>query len=397
MKNVLVLGGGTGGTLAANLLASKLGKQIREDRTSVILLSDSTEHFFQPANLEVAFHGSDPSKHIRRQRTLLSDKVTFIAEKAQRISLQDRKVVTDKGREIQYEYILIATGSVADPSLTQGLAEGSYNFHTGPWNAAKIWKALQSFERGRVVLVIAGVPHKCPPAPTEAMFLLDDYFRKRGIRDRVELTFLTPYPHAYPAKPIADVVEPLLEKRGVNVVTFFNIDSVDPVNKKVYSMEGEEADYDLLIAVPPHRGSPVVIASEIGDKDGWIPADKHTMQVKDYDDAFAVGDATNIPISKSGVVAHLEAGIVAHNLASMVLGEDHLKRYNGRINCPLEVGGGRALFVSGTYTRPPAPMQPTRLRYWMKKGFARLYWQMLKGRLETLFEIYFREKNGRGA
>lgn len=397
MKNVLVLGGGTGGTLAANLLARRLAKEIREGRASVMLLSDSTEHVFQPANLEAAFHGTDPSKYVRKQQSLLRGNVKFLAEKAETISLQDRKVVTDTSREITYEYVVIATGSVADPSLTPGLAESSYNFHTGPWNAAKIWNALNRFERGTVVLVIAGVPHKCPPAPTEAMFLLDDYFRKRGIREKVELTFLTPYPHAYPAKPIAEVVEPLLEKRNVNVMTFFNIDSVDPAKRRVYSMEGEEVGYDLLIAVPPHRGSPVAIASEIGDREGWIPADKHTMQVKDYDDAFAVGDATNIPISKSGVVAHLQAGIVAHNVASMVLGVDGLKRYNGRINCPLEVGGGKALFVSGTYTRPPSAMQPTRIRYWMKKSFASLYWQMLKGRLEPVFDLYFREENGDGS
>ncbi|MCS7137892.1 MAG: NAD(P)/FAD-dependent oxidoreductase [Candidatus Caldarchaeum sp.] len=394
MKNILVVGGGTGGTLTANLLARRLAEEIRKDEVSVTLVSDKPEHVFQPSNLDVAFKGSKPTNYIRKQQTLLNRKVVFVNEKAERIDLNNRKLITEKGREISYDYIVIATGSVADPTLTPGLAEAGLNFHTTPWAAEEIWKALQRFEGGRVVLVIAGVPHKCPPAPTEAMFLLDDYFRKRGIREKVELSFLTPYPHAYPAKPIAEVVQPLLEKRNVNITTFFNLESVNPVKKTVSSLEGEEVAYDLLIAVPPHRGAEVVLRSEIGDRDGWIPADKHTMMVGSFDDAYAVGDATNIPISKSGVVAHIQSGIVAHNIVAKVRGDGSLMKYNGRINCPLEVGGGKALFVSGTYTRPPEPMKPTRIRYWMKKGFSRLYWAMLKGGWEPLFDLYFREKDG---
>ena len=211
------------------------------------------------------------------------------------------------------------------------------------------------------------------------------------MRDRVEITFLTPYPHAYPAKPIAEVVEPLLERRGIAVNTFFNLESVDPVKKRVYSLEGEEVGYDMLIAIPPHRGSRLAVRSEIGDRDGWINADKHTMSIDGYDEVFAIGDATNIPISKSGVVAHLQAGVVAHNIVSEIIGHDGKKAFNGRINCPLEVGGGRALFVAGTYEKPPKPMKPTRIRYLMKKSFATIYWYMLTGRLEPLFNLYFRE------
>jgi len=391
MDDVVVVGGGTGGTLAANVLASLLAREIDRGEASVTLYSDTAQHVFQPANLDIAFKGAEPQKYIRDERKLLDRRVKLINEGVDRVDLGNRRVYTETGRSQNYSYLIIATGSQADPSLVHGLAESAYNFHTGPWDAAKLWDALKKFERGKVVLAIAGVPHKCPPAPTEAMFLLDEYFRKRGIRDRVELTFLTPYPHAYPSKPIADVVEPLLEKRAVNVNTFFNLESVDSVKKKVYSLEGDEVEYDLLIAIPPHRGSKLAVKSEIGDRDGWIPADKHTMKVADYDEVFAIGDATSIPISKSGVVAHLQAGIVAQNIAAEIKGHDGHKRFNGRINCPLEVGGGRALFVVGTYERQPMPMKPTRVKYLMKKSFASIYWLMLSGRLEWLFNLYFRE------
>ncbi|MEM4574114.1 MAG: FAD/NAD(P)-binding oxidoreductase [Candidatus Caldarchaeum sp.] len=396
LQQIVIVGGGTGGTLAANLLASKLRKEIRSGKASVTLVSESPRHVFQPANLEVAFHGARPEKYVRKQNTLLNRSINFLNEKVEKINIADRMLMTS-GNELRYDYLILATGSIADPSLIPGLAEASLNFHVSPWESALIWDALNRFEGGKVVLVIAGVPHKCPPAPTEAMFLLDDYFRKRGMRDKVELTFLTPYPHAYPAKTIAEIVQPLMEKRGINIVPFFNIESVDPAKKRVYSLEGEEVPYDLLLAIPPHRGAKVMTVSEIGDKDGWVPADKHLMTVTGYDDVFAIGDATNIPVSKSGVVAHIQAGIVAHNIAADITGGDSVLRYNGRINCPLEVGGGKALFVSSTYTRPPKHMQPTRIRYLMKKSFASLYWMMLTGRLEPIFNIYFREKEDKAS
>ncbi len=266
MHRVVVVGGGTGGTLAANILASQLRQEIDSGKASVTLLSETSQHIFQPANLDIAFKGADPNKFIRDEKRLLSKRVKFVNEGVERVDLGSRKVYTASGNLLEYEYLVIATGSSADPSLTPGLAEAAYNFHTGPWDAAKIWNALQSFDGGRVVAAIAGVPHKCPPSPTEAVFLLDDYFRKRGLRDRVEITFLTPYPHAYPAKPIAEVVEPLLERRGIAVNTFFNLESVDPVKKRVYSLEGEEVGYDMLIAIPPHRGSRLAVRSEIGDR-----------------------------------------------------------------------------------------------------------------------------------
>ena len=219
--------------------------------------------------------------------------------------------------------------------------------------------------------------------------MLDEFFRKRGVRDKVTIRFLTPYPRPYPAEKISRVVEPMFQEKGIEVSTFFNIDSVDPVKKKVSSLEGEEFQYDLLIAVPPHHGADVIINSGIGDQDGYVPTDRGTMKVTGQDGVYAIGDATNIPVSKSGVVAHLQSVVVAHNIVAEINGSRDMLEYNGRINCPMEVGEHKAIFVSATYTSPPTDQTPSIVKYVMKRSFAMIYWRALNGSLERVFDVFF--------
>jgi sulfide:quinone oxidoreductase len=269
------------------------------------------------------------------------------------------------------------------------LSEAALNFHTSPEESSKIWNAIQNFDGGHVVVGIAGVPHKCPPSPNEAAFLVDDYFREQGTRDKVKITFVTPYPRPYPAEPMSKVVEPRFQQRGIEVVTFFNVESVDPAKREVYSLEGESLQYDLLIMVPPHRGADVIMKSGIGDADGWIPTDKGTLRIVGYENAYAIGDATNIPVSKTGVTAHLEAIVAVDNVISSIRKGGKLFKYNGRINCPFEMGSGQASFVVGSYDMPVKQIQPSRIRYMMKKAFARFYWQTLSGSWDWLLKAYF--------
>jgi len=390
-----VVGSGTGGTLTANLLAGKLRSQIHRGEVTLQLLGENEQHIFQPGNLEVAFHGVTPESLEKDQTKLVRREVAFAHDAAAKIDLDNRVVTTKAGRKLGYDYLVLATGSVADPTLIPGLREGSLNFHTGPRESTTIWRTLQTFGGGKVLVLIASTPHKCPPSPNEGAFMLDEFFRRRGIRQKVELRFLTPYPRAYPSAPIADTVEPLFEKRGIEVTTFFNLSYVDPAERRVYSLEGEEFDYDLLIAVPPHRGSNVISESGIGDSEGWIPTDRRSMNVKDYDEVFALGDATNIPISKSGVVAHLQSTVVASNIVSALSGSGEKFEYNGRINCPMELGYRKAIFVSATYTKPPEQPKPSTINYIMKKAFSKIYWLTLSGRIEWLFDMYFGETSYR--
>jgi sulfide:quinone oxidoreductase len=387
--NIVVVGGGSGGTLSANLLAKQLRAQIQTGEVKVHLVLGSRQHIFQPGYLHVAFAGQDPTEIVREERSLVNESVQVVEEPAERIDLKNQAVMLTSGKALHYDYLIIATGSVPDPKAIPGLSEAALNFHTSPEESRRIWDVIQQFDGGHVVVGIAGVPHKCPPSPNEAAFLIDDYFRKRGIRDKVKLTFLTPYPRPYPAEPMSKVVEPLFKERGIEVVTFFNVESVDPTKKEMYSLEGESQLYDLLILVPPHRGADVVLKSGIGDADGWIPTDKNTMKITGYENAYAIGDATNIPVSKTGVTAHLEAITASDNIVSAIRNGRKLYKYSGRINCPFEMGSGKAAFVIGSYDMPVKEIRPSRIRYMMKKAFARFYWRTLSGNLDWLFGLYF--------
>jgi sulfide:quinone oxidoreductase len=395
VKRLVVLGAGTGGTLVANLIGNRLHSRMKSGEIEVLVVGEGFRHYFQPANLDVAFKGVPPELESRSESDLLRPGITFLPDPASKVDLANRRITTAGGTTYRYDFLVIAPGAEAAPEMMPGLKEGSLTFHTGPRGAEMVWDGVRRFKKGRVVVAIAGVPYKCPPSPDEALFLLDEHFRKRGIREDVELTLLTPYPRSYPAEKTAEVVGPLLEERGIKVVPFFNMEKVDPTQKRVYSLEGDEIPYDLLISVPPHRGTRVVRDSGIGDQDGYIPTERRNLRITGHDDAFAIGDATDIPVSKSGVVAHLEAKVVANNLIAEVDGEPVEYEYNGRINCPMELGHRRAIFVSATYESPPSPQSPSLLKYAMKRGFASIYWSALSGSWEWLMDAYFGETSTR--
>ncbi len=389
MARIVIIGSGDGGTFTANLLASELKDEITRGAVSVQLVGEHLLHPFQPANLDIAFKGAAPRKFVREETKLLRKGVEFIQDSAERIDFSSRSVVTKSGSVLPYDQLVIATGAVADPSKIPGLAEGALNFHTGPEDSQRTWDALRAFTKGTVVVAIAGAPHKCPPSPNEAAFMLDHYFRTRKIRSRVKILFLTPYPRPYPAEKVSQVVARLFESRGIEVTTFFNVESVDPVAHKIYSLEGESVHYDLLVAIPPHHGAQVILRSGIGDSDGFVPTDKGTMRVKGQEGVYAIGDATDIPVSKSGVVAHLQSVVVAHNIVGSIRGTHDELEYNGRINCPMEVGAHKAIFVSATYASPPEDQAPSRIKYIEKRTFGMIYWRALGGGMERVFDIFF--------
>ena len=364
---IVVLGGGVGGTLAANLLASELGREAK-----VTVVDGTGMHVYQPGFLYVALGQANALWLARDERTLLRKQVDLVVEQAVSVDPEKHTVGLARGGTLAYDYLVVATGSRLDRDAIPGYGE-SHDFYSLE-GALRLRETLRRFQGGRILVGVAGIPYKCPPAPVEFVLMLDEHLRKRGLRANSSVTLLSPLNRAFTIESASKLVQPLFVERGIGLSTFFNVESVDAANRTVSSLEGETAEYDLLVLVPPHRGSAVVEASGLGEAGGWIPTDRDTLQHKKHEGIFAIGDATDLPISKSGSTAHFEAPVVASRVASFVRGTAPKTSYGGRVMCFLETGGGRATSLRFDYAHPPVPPKPSRLWHWAKWVFNRAYW-----------------------
>lgn len=374
--SVVVLGGGVGGTLTANLLSKELGRDAK-----VTVVDPTGMHVYQPGFLYLALGDANGRWLVRDERTLLRRDVDLAIERAVRIHPEAGTVQLERGGSLDWDYLVIATGARLVPDQIPGLAEGSFGFYSLE-DAERLREELRRFRGGRVKVGVAGIPYKCPPAPVEFVFMLDQYLRRRGLRARSEITLLSPLNRAFTIESASKLIQPIMSARGIELETFFNVESVDPSSAVVTSLEGDKAEYDLLVLVPPHRGQEVIDASDLGDPGGWIPTDRHTLQVEDQERIFAIGDGTNLPISKSGSTAHFEAPVVASRIASLIRGTAPRSNYGGRVMCFLETGDGRATALRFDYEHPPVPPQPNRMWHAAKWLFNRLYWETVpQGRI----------------
>jgi sulfide:quinone oxidoreductase len=373
---VAVLGGGVGGTLAANLLSKKLGKDAR-----VTVIDPTGMHVYQPGFLYVALGQANGQWLARDERTLLRRDIELVVDGAQRIDPVDHRIDLASGGSIDFDYLVMATGARLVPESIPGLVEGAHHFYSLD-GALRLREELRRFKGGRVAVGIAGIPYKCPPAPVEFVLMLEQYLRDQGIRERSSVKLLSPLNRAFTIESASKLVQPIMERRGIELETFFNVEAVDPAARAVMSLEGDKADFDLLILVPPHRGQRVVEDSGLGEQGGWIPTDRATLQHVDHEDIFAIGDATNLPISKSGSTAHFEAPVVASRIASLVNGTAPKAAYGGKVMCFLETGDGKATVLRFDYEHPPIPPKPSRPWHAAKWMFNRLYWHTVpQGRI----------------
>jgi sulfide:quinone oxidoreductase len=373
---VVVLGGGVGGTLAANLLAKGLGSDVK-----VTVVDPTGMHHYQPGYLYLALGQANGRWLVRDERTLLRREVDLVIEKAIRVHPDAGTVQLERGGSLDWDYLVLATGARLVHDQIPGLVEGSHEFYSLE-GAQRLREALRRFDGGRVLVGVAGVPYKCPPAPVEFVFMLDEYLRKRGIRGKSEVMLLSPLNRAFTIESASKVIQPIMERREIGLTTFFNVEEVDPSSGVVSSLEGEKAEYDLLVLVPPHKGQQIVVDSALADGPGWLPTDRHTLEVEGQERIFAIGDATNLPISKSGSTAHFEAPVVASRIASLVRGTAPKENYGGRVMCFLETGNRKATVLRFDYEHPPAPPQPNNVWHAAKWMFNRLYWETVpQGRL----------------
>jgi sulfide:quinone oxidoreductase len=385
----VVLGGGTGGTLLANRLRREL------DRSSVeiVVVDADDEHIYQPGLLFVPFGLARPESLVRPRSHQLRNGIVFHRSAVDHVDLQRDQVLLADGTAMSYDVLVVATGARLLPEETDGMLgpgwqEQVFTFYSLD-GAVALHRALSSFNGGRLVVGIIDMPIKCPVAPLEFSFLADWYFTKRGIRDKVALTYVTPLDGAFTKATCNRELSGMLAGKGIDIVTEFNTSEVDGRGGRLVSFDGRELPFDLCVLVPLHGGQAYVDRSEgLGDALGFVLTDQHTLQAKAKPNVFVIGDAADVPASKAGSVAHFEGEILARNVCRYLAGEPLDAAFDGHTNCFIESGSGKALLIDFNYDTEPVTgrfpgriglplLRESRLNHAGKLAFRWLYWHML--------------------
>jgi sulfide:quinone oxidoreductase len=378
--HVVIVGGGTGGTVLANDLADRLGSAIDAGDVRVTLVNDDPDHVYKPVWLYVAFGQREPGDGRRPLSDLVDDRVDVRVDRVTDVDTDTQRLRFEgRATPVGYDSLVLATGSSLAPAEVPGLAEGAHDYYSES-GAAELRDELLSFTEGHLVLSVVGTPHMCPAAPLEFVFMADDWFRERGLREDVEITYTYPIQRVHGNPHIAEWARPLMEDRGIEVETFFNAESVDPGAGTVHSMEGTDLEYDLLVSIPPHRGSDLIADAGLGD-DGWVDVDRHTLEATAAENVSAIGDAADTGVPKAGSVAHYQAGVVGQRIASEVRGRPATAVYDGKTLCFIETGMDAASFVEFDYEEQPSPVSPSQKLHWSKLAYNESYWLTARGLL----------------
>lgn len=389
MKRIVILGAGTGGTLAAN----RLRRALSPDSTEIVVVDRDDHHLYQPGLLFVPFGMARPSRLVRPRSAQLAPGVEFRRGVAERIDLERDQVVFAEGSVLGFDVLVVASGAVLRPEETDGLAEAL----TGPRvhtfydldGAARLAAALARFDGGRLVVNVVDMPIKCPVAPVEFTFLADWYFTRRGIRHKVDLTFVTPLDGVFTKEVCNRELSGLLEAKGVHVVSEFNTGEIHSDRGQLVSFDGRELDFDMAVVVPLHVGAGFVASSDgLGNELGFVVADQHTLQAKVRPNIFVIGDAIDSPASKAGSVAHFEGPVLTRNVTRLLAGDPLDATFDGHTNCFIESGFGKALLIDYNFQVEPVPghypgrfgfplLQESRLNHLGKRAFEQFYWHLL--------------------
>lgn len=390
MKRLVILGGGTAGTMVANKLRPRLDPE--EWRIAVVDQDDT--HHYQPGYLFIPFSTYRPEDVVRPRRGFLPSGVDYLLDRIERIDVAERQVELARGDALPYDYLVIATGTSPRPDQTPGLdsewwGRSIHTFYTLE-GATALGEALEGFQGGRLVVNVVEMPIKCPPAPLEFTFLADAYFRSRGIRDRVEISYVTPLSGAF-TKPVASKrLGGMLEQRGIELEPDFYLERVDGERGVLVSYDEREVLFDLAVTVPINMGADYVAASGLGDELNHVPVDRHTFLSVADERIFAIGDAADLPTSKAGSVAHFAVEVFTENFCRYVKGLPMKEQFDGHANCFIESGGGKAMLIDFNYDTEPLPgkyplpvvgplslLEETEANHWGKLMFRWIYWNLL--------------------
>lgn len=389
MKNLLILGAGTSGTMMANHLRHKLNK----NEWNITIVDQFKTHYYQPGFLFLPFdiYTEDQVKKVGKK--FIPNGVTYIQKKIEQIFPIENKVILED-ETLNYDILIIATGCKIAPQETEGMKgknwhKNVFDFYTYEGSLA-LRNKLREFKGGKVVVHFTEMPIKCPVAPLEFVFLADSYFRKKGMRDKVELTYVTPLGGAFTKPKATTALNHLMVEKNIKVVTDFAIESVDNDNNQIIDYGERKIDFDLLVTVPTNMGDELIERSGMGDDLNFVPTHHNTLQSLDNKNVFVIGDATNVPASKAGSVAHFASETLTDNILLYIDGKPLKEEFDGHANCFIETGNNKALLIDFNYTQEPVEgtfpipgIGPLKLlkesifNHWGKMAFRWIYWNML--------------------
>ena len=392
-QRLVILGAGTGGTLAAN----RLRKKYKEDRLRIDIVDQDNRHVYQPGLLFVPFGLTEPDEIVRKRDRQLKKGIHYHQCPIESVDIEADTVTLQNGTTLEYDVLLIATGARLLPEETEGLTGPGWHetVHTfyDMEGATALAEALDDFESGHIVINVIDMPIKCPVAPLEFAFLADWYFTDKGVRDAVRITYVTPLDAAFTKPTASATLGSLLDDKHVELVTEFNTGEVDGENRKLISWDGREVDFDLAVVIPLHGGAAYVDDSPgLGDELGFIPTDNATLQSKVKPNIFVVGDAADLPASKAGSVTHFEGEVLVENIESFLDGEPIEHSFDGHANCFIETGFSKALLIDFNYDNEPVGghypgpvglplLKESRANHLGKLMFQSFYWHgLLPGR-----------------
>ena len=390
MKKLVILGAGTAGTMMANKLAPELGR----DDWNITVVDQFENHYYQPGFLFIPFGIYSCRDVIKPKRDFLPPGVDVIMSHIERVEPDKNRVILENNAVLSYDWLIVATGAKLSWEETEGLTgplfrQNIFDFYTVE-GACSLQNFFKHWTGGKLVINIAEMPIKCPVAPLEFAFLADWYFTERGIRDKVDISFVTPLPGAFTKPKASEILGGMLDRKNITLVPDYNIERVDNDAKTIVSYDEKALPFDVLVTVPTNMGDDWVARSDMGDDLNFIPTDKHTLRSAKHENIFVIGDAANLPSSKAGSVAHFEADILFENFLDAVEGHELRGKFDGHANCFIESGFGKGILIDFNYDTEPLPgnfplpgvgpfslLEETRMNHYGKVMFRWVYWNLL--------------------
>jgi sulfide:quinone oxidoreductase len=390
MKNLLILGAGTSGTMMANHLRPKLNK----NQWNITIVDQYKTHYYQPGFLFLPFDIYNEEQVKKVGGKFIPKGVNYVQKKIEQIFPEENKVKLEGNETLNYDVLIVATGSKIAPEEVEGMKGENwhktvFDFYTYE-GALALRNKLREWQGGKLVVHITEMPIKCPVAPLEFAFLADSYFTKKGIRDKVDITYVTPLSGAFTKQTCSNSLSYLLKEKNIKLETDFAIEQVDNEHSKIIDYAEKEIDFDLLVTVPTNMGDELLERSGMGDELNFVPTHPNTLQSKEHKNIFVIGDATNVPASKAGSVAHFEAETLTDNILLFIEDKPLKEEFDGHANCFIETGFNKALLIDFNYEQEPvegtfpfAGIGPLKLlkesvfNHWGKLAFRWIYWNML--------------------